>query len=67
MIERLEDLSAIFQRLEKTLLDRNVLADDKNLIKSIEISIKQCDKLISELQEQCQKFHKTSKGIPSNY
>ncbi|MCJ1423797.1 hypothetical protein MMC29_001682 [Sticta canariensis] len=62
-VERLERLSDTFQCLEKTL-DRNVQTEQQRLISSIEISIKKCDELIHELQEECHKFYKTSsKGI----
>ncbi|MCJ1430068.1 hypothetical protein MMC29_007983, partial [Sticta canariensis] len=60
MVERLECLSEIFQSLEKTLLDRQVQTEEQSLIKSIYVSIKHCDELIYELQDECQKFHKTS-------
>ena len=60
MIERLECLSEIFQSLEKTLLDRQVQTEEQSFIKSIYVSIHHCDELIYELQEECQKFHKTS-------
>ena len=46
MTKRLESLLNIFQYLEKTLLDHNFQADEQGLIKSIEISIKNYDKLI---------------------
>lgn len=60
MVERLEGLSDIFQCLKKTLLDRRVQVEDQSLIESIQISIKNCKELIDELQEECQKFRKTS-------
>lgn len=60
MVERLECLSDVFQCLEKTLLDRNNQTEEQSLIKSIEVSIKKCDELIYELQEECQKFRKIS-------
>lgn len=62
-IERLDSLSENFRQLEKALLDRNFQSEQHHLIKSIEISIKKCDGLIYELQEECQKFDKTSSGI----
>ena len=61
--KKLEGLLEIFQCLEKTLLDRNFQADERSLIKSIETSIENCDELIQELQDECRKFSKTSKGI----
>lgn len=54
LVERLECLSDIFQCLEKTLLDRNIQTEEQSLVKSIEASIKKCDELIYELQEECQ-------------
>ncbi|KAK3173425.1 hypothetical protein OEA41_006754 [Lepraria neglecta] len=60
MIERLESLLDIFQCLEKTLLDRNFQADEQGLIKRIETLIKNCDELIQELRDECQKFSKAS-------
>lgn len=60
MVERLEWLLDTFQYLEKTLLDRHVQTEEQNLIKTIDISIKKCDELIYELQEECQKFYSTS-------
>lgn len=60
MTERLENLLNIFQCLEKTLLDRNFQPDEQGLIKNIEKSIQNCDELIGELQEECQKFNKAS-------
>lgn len=57
---RLESLLDIFQCLKKTLLDRNFQADEQALVKSIETSIKNCDELIQELQDECQKLSETS-------
>ncbi|KAL8825018.1 MAG: hypothetical protein Q9191_004671, partial [Dirinaria sp. TL-2023a] len=60
---RLESLLGIFQCLEKTLSDRKFQADEQGLIKNIETSIENCDELIQELQDECDKFTKTSTGI----
>lgn len=62
-VERLDSLSENFRQLEKALLDRNFQSEQRTLIKGIEISIKKCDGLIYELQEECQKFDKPSSGI----
>lgn len=62
--ERLESLLGIFQCLGKTLSDRVFQADEQGLIKCIETSVKNCDELIQELQDECQKFSKAcSNGI----
>ena len=58
-VERLEFLSDTFQCLEKTLV-RDVQTEQPRLISSIETSVTKCNELIHELQEECQKFYKTS-------
>ncbi len=63
MTGRLESLLDTFKCLEKTLSDRSFQADEQGLINNIETSIKNCDELIQELQDECQKFSKTSNGI----
>ena len=58
--DMLDSLLEIFQSLEKTLLDREFLADEQDLVKNIETSIKNCDDLIYEMQDEVQKFDKIS-------
>ena len=60
MTKRLDGLLHIFQCLTKTLSDRDFQADERGLVKSIETSITNCDEGIQELQDECQKFSKTS-------
>ena len=60
MIERLDSLLDIFQRLKKTLSARHFQVDERSLVESIETSIKSCEEWIQELQDECQKFTKTS-------
>ncbi len=60
MTERLECLLDIFQDLKKTITNRKIQADERGLLKNIETSIKNCDSLIRELQEECEKFTNTS-------
>ncbi len=62
MTERLESLSSILQALDKTLSNRKFQVDEQSLIGNIETSIKSCDDLIQELQEECQKFDKAMSG-----
>ena len=57
---RLESLVETFQHLEIALSGRIFQADERSLVKNIETSITNCDELIQELQEECQKFSKTS-------
>ena len=58
--DMLDSLLEIFQSLEKALSDREFLADEQDLVKNIETSIKNCDDLIYEMQDEVQKFDKTS-------
>ena len=62
IIERLQGLGEIFDSLEKTLSNRNFKAEERDLIDRIETSIKKCDDSIQELDEECQKFKRTSSG-----
>ena len=60
--DKLNSLLEIFQCLKKTLSDRKFLADEQDLVKNVETSIKNCDDLIYELQDEVQKFNRTSSG-----
>ena len=60
MIERLDSLIDTFQCLKKALSDRQFQVDERSLVESIETSIKSCEEWIQELQDECQKFTKTS-------
>ena len=63
-VERLDDLLDVFQCLRKALSDRHFQTDERSLVQSIERSIKSCDEMIQELQDECHKFTQTSsKGI----
>ena len=59
-MKRLESLLDIFCYLDKTISNRKFQADERDLIKNIEASIKACDELVQELQDECKKFSKTS-------
>lgn len=61
--ERLESLVETFRHLEKALSGRIFQADERSLVKNIETSITNCDELIQELQNECQKFSKISTGM----
>lgn len=62
MTERLENLSSILQNLHETLSSRKFQADEQGLICNIETSIRNCDEIIQELREECQKFVKATSG-----
>jgi len=62
MTRKLECLLKIFYSLEKAIADRNFQEDERDLIRNIETSIRACDELIQELQDECKKLSKT----PSN-
>lgn len=60
MIEKLNSLLITLKSLKITLSNRNVQGDETSLIGSIETSIQDCDRLIHELQRECQKFSKSN-------
>ena len=60
MREKLDGLLVILQGVETTLSGRKFHVDERNLIQSIETSIKSCDGMIQELQHECQKISKPS-------
>ena len=60
IIRKLESLAETLQHLENALSGRTFQVDERSLVKSIEKSITDCDELIQELQDECQKFSKTS-------
>ena len=60
IIGRLESLAETLHYLEKALSSRTFQADERSLVESIEKLIIHCDELIQELQDECQKFSKTS-------
>ena len=62
--DKLNSLLEILQSIKKTLTDRKFLADEQDLVKNIEASIQNCDEVIHELQEEVQKFNKTSSKRP---
>ena len=63
MIESLEGILDIFQSLKNTLSNRKFQADERGLIKRIESSIEDCDEVICELRDECDKFNKTTDGF----
>jgi hypothetical protein len=63
IVEKLEGLLVILSAIDQTLGKRKWNSGEQNLIKTIESSVNQCNDLIHELKEECQKFEKdSSKG-----
>ena len=62
IIKPLDRLLDVFRYLEKGLEGRKFQAttDEQNLLKNVEASIKDCEELIRELQDVCQKFKPSS-------
>ncbi|KAL8664146.1 MAG: hypothetical protein Q9168_007966 [Polycauliona sp. 1 TL-2023] len=60
---RLEDLVDTFHHLEKSLSARVFQPDERNLVTRIEASINNCDELIRELEEECNKLNDTTKSL----
>ena len=62
MAEKLESLSDTFRYLDTALRNRTFRPDEEGLIKSVESSISNCDEVIQELKEECDKLQK----VPNN-
>ena len=60
MTKRLASLLTTFKSLERILSDRRSHNDEKDLVYSIEASIKDCDESIHDLQDECERFKKAS-------
>ena len=60
MTTKLESLLDTFYGLDAALQSRRFRPDEKDLIKNIESSVRNCDDLIQELKEEIQKFDKDS-------
>ena len=61
-MKRLESLLKIFTYLGETISNRKFQVDERDLVETIEASISECDNLIHELQDECEKLRKTSSG-----
>jgi ankyrin repeat domain-containing protein 50 len=57
---KLEGLLGTFEYLHAALQRRRFRPDEQDLIKNIESSIHECDELIKELKEECEKFDRAS-------
>ena len=60
MTTKSESLLDVFRNLDAALQRRTFLPDEQDLIKRIEFSTHNCDKLIQELNKKIEKFDKTS-------
>jgi len=64
IIQRLEGLLGIFQSLSDMLKGRKFPADEQALVAKIEGLVQDCDELVSELKEECEKFtHRSTDGV----
>lgn len=57
---KLETLLSIFRLLDDTLQNREFRQDEGAVVRRVESTTQKCEELIHELQEECQKFNKTS-------
>lgn len=57
---KLESLLDTFRFLEAALQRRIFQPDEQNLLQNIESSVQNCDELIQELNEECEKFNRAS-------
>lgn len=58
--EKLESLSDTFRYLDTALQNRTFRPDEEGLIKSVESSVSNCEEVIQELKEECDKLQNTS-------
>jgi hypothetical protein len=62
--DKLECLRGLFQSLDDALKDRKFRADERALLVKIEDLVQNCGDLISELEEECDKFgNRSAKGV----
>ena len=61
--QKLGSLLDILQSLNDTLSTRKFSASELGLVQRIEKSIKNCEDVIHELEEECRKFNNTSKSL----
>jgi hypothetical protein len=56
----LKSLGAVFQSVDETIKERTFREDERTLIAQIDDLIQDCDEIILEMQEECDKFSKLS-------
>jgi hypothetical protein len=56
----LKSLGAIFQSVDEAIKDRTFREDERALVVQIDDLIQDCDEIILEMQEECDKFRKSS-------
>ncbi|RJE20404.1 Ankyrin repeat protein [Aspergillus sclerotialis] len=58
--QNLDNLQSIFQALDVAVEERRLRADTQDLLQEVEKAVQKCEEIITELQVECDKFHKDS-------
>ena len=56
----LDNLQSIFRALDVAVEERRSQADTRDLLQEVEKAVQKCEEIITDLQSECQKFHKDS-------
>jgi hypothetical protein len=58
--QNLDKLQSIFRALAVAVEERRSQADTQDLLREVEKAVQKCEEIITELQSECEKFHKDS-------
>ncbi|KAJ5671287.1 NACHT nucleoside triphosphatase, partial [Penicillium longicatenatum] len=56
--QNLDNLQSIFRALDVAVEGRRSQADSQDLLREVEKAVQKCEEIISELQSECERFHK---------
>ncbi|RJE17605.1 Ankyrin repeat protein [Aspergillus sclerotialis] len=56
----LDNLQSIFRALDVAVEERRSQVDTQDLLQEVEKAVRKCEEIITELQSECDKFHKDS-------
>ncbi|KAI3089525.1 hypothetical protein CBS147333_10355 [Penicillium roqueforti] len=58
--QNLDNLLGIFRGLDIAVEERRSKADTQDLLREVQKAVQKCEEIITELQSECEKFHKDS-------
>lgn len=58
--QNLDNLLSIFRSLDIAIEERRSQVDTQGLLQEVEKAVQKCEEIITELQNECEKFHKES-------
>ena len=62
--QNLDNLQNIFRALDAAVEERRSQADTQDLLQEVEKAVQKCEEIITELESECEKFHKdTGAGL----